>query len=65
MKNITLTLTEEEMILVKNALFGDSDRFYQDLEKTGEEERKAMLQKHEKEHRLLFKIIDQENLQKN
>ena len=65
MKNITLTLTEEEMILVKNALFGDSDRFYQDLEKAGEEERKAMLQKHEKEHRLLFKIIDQENLQKN
>jgi hypothetical protein len=65
MKNITLTLTEEEMIIVKNALFGDSDRFYQDLEKASEEERKAMLQKHEREHRLLFKIIDQENLQKN
>jgi hypothetical protein len=64
MKNITLTLTEEEMIIVKNALFGDSDRFYQDLEKASEEERKAMLQKHEREHRLLFKIIDQENLQK-
>lgn len=64
MKNITLTLTEEEMIIVKNALFGDSDRFYQDLEKVSEEERKAMLQKHEREHRLLFKIIDQENLQK-
>lgn len=64
MKNITLTLTEEEMILIKNALFGDSDRFYQDLEKVDGEERKAMLQKHEREQRLLFKIIDQEKLQK-
>lgn len=64
MKNITLTLTEEEMILIKNALFGDSDRFYQDLEKVDGEERKVMLQKHEREQRLLFKIIDQEKLQK-
>lgn len=65
MKNFILTLTEEEMVIVKNALFGDSDRYYEDLQNAGESHKEWLKKDHDERHRLMYKIIEQENLQKN